>query len=96
MRKLKAIIQIKAPVQTVQSLTSAPRRREWLTVRNGAWVRNMGESWTATEHDGGTRLNLEMAYDYRIPFLELFVADGFHHSVANSLDRLKAMAESPQ
>lgn len=94
MRKLKALIQIQAPVKTVKTLTESPKRREWMRVRNSMWLQMVDESWRASEHEGGTRLELEMRYRSKLPFLEPFLSDGVTQALTTSLNRLKQMAES--
>lgn len=94
MRKLKACVQIKAPVQTVRSLTDPGRRHHWLAPRGGVWVRTLDERWEATEWEGGTRLSLQLQYQSRVPFLEGWLTSGVQQNVANSLTRLKHLAET--
>lgn len=94
MRKLKAYVHIKAPVHKVQSLTEADRRHEFMPVRRNLWLRTLAEHWETTEWEGGTRLSVQVHYRSRLPFLEGILADGVQQSVANSLSRLKHMAET--
>lgn len=94
MRKLKACVHIKAPVQAVQSLASSDRRSEWMVTRRGVLLHSLTESWEATEVDDGTRFTLHMEYRARLPFLEPLMSDSFHQAVTHSLCRLKKLAES--
>jgi hypothetical protein len=96
MRKLKAFIQIQAPVQTVKSLTDLPHRQAWMVTRSSNLVRTVSQSWEAAEVNGGTRFTLQMAYASRIPFLEPFVMDGVQSAITHSLSRLKQIAEASQ
>lgn len=93
MRRLRACIQIMAPVQTVRTLTDADHRSEWMSTPKSAWVRTLAESWEATESNGGTLLSMNMEYQYRLPFLETLAGEDFQHAVTRSLSRLKQMAE---
>lgn len=93
MRKLKAYVQIKAPVQTVRRLADQ-HRREWLVAHGGLLLHTLSESWEATETGDGTRFTLAVEYQGRLPFLEPFVADNLQASLATSLGKLKEMAES--
>lgn len=94
MRKLKACIHIQAPIHTVRSLTEAPRRCEWMTIRSGSWFKTLHESWEASEIDGGTRLLVDLHYQAKMPFLDPLLGDGFQQSVSHSLSRLKQLAEA--
>ena len=94
MRKLKACIHINAPVQTVESLTAGPNRAAWMAKTDNLWIRTLGESWAATECEGGTRVSLQMQYRSRLPFAEPLLTDGVSRQVASSLTRLKEIAES--
>ncbi len=96
MRKLKAHIQIQAPVQTVQSLTEAPRRREWMSMRSGSWFKTLQETYETTEVEGGTRLSVHMQYKGKWGLLDPLFMDGFHQSVSYNLSRLKQIAEAPK
>lgn len=91
MRKLKACVQIHAPVQTVHEL--AGHRGDWLVTQGGVLLRTLSESWEATPVDGGTRFTLHVEYKSRLPFLDDLVAGDVHGSVALSLSRLKELAE---
>lgn len=92
MRKLRAYVQIQAPVQTVQQL--ADRRRDWMVTQGSILVRTLSESWEATETEGGTRFTVRMEYQGRIPLVEELVADSMQESLVTSLDRLKHLAET--
>lgn len=92
MRKLKAYVHIKAPVQTVRSLADGARR-DWMVTRGGVWLRTLSESWEVCEANGGTNFTLSMEYAGRLPFLEPFMADSVQESLASSLGRLKELAE---
>lgn len=94
MRKLKAYVHIKAPVQTVKDLASMGRH-DWMVTRRGLWLKTVTESWEATEAEDGTRFTLRVEYASPLPFLENFMADRFQESVTCSLGRLKQMAENP-
>lgn len=91
-RKLKACVHIKAPVQTVRELVS--HRQEWLVTRGGVLLNTLAESWDAAEEPGGTIFTLQMEYGAKLSFLEPFMGDGFQQSVATSLSRLKQLAEN--
>lgn len=95
MRKLKAYVHIKAPLQTVKDLASGGRR-EWLATRGGLLFRTLAESWEATEADDGTRFTLRVEYASPLPFIETLMADRYQESVTSSLGRLKQMAETAQ
>lgn len=93
MRKLKAYVHIKAPVETVRDLAS-DQRVHWLDDHNGLLVRTLAESWEATAAENGTRFTLQVEYASPLPFLEPFMAERFSASVTSSLGRLKQLAES--
>lgn len=93
MRKLKAYVHIKAPVQTVRNL-ALQGRGEWMSTRPGPWLRTLAESWEATEAEDGTRFTLQVEYKSPLPFLEAFMAERFSDSVTSSLGRLKQLAEN--
>lgn len=95
MRKLKAYVQIKAPVQTVRDL-ALEGRSAWMTTRRGPWLKTLAESWEATEAEDGTRFTLRVEYSSPLPFLESLMAERFQESVTCSLGRLKQMAENGQ
>ena len=95
MRKVKAYVHIKAPVQTVRDLADNGRR-DWMVTRGGVWLRTLSESWEATETADGTQFVLRMDYQGRLPFLEPLLADSVQASVTHSLGRLKQLAERQQ
>lgn len=92
MRKVKAYIHIKAPVQTVQHL-AGNGQPQWMVTRGSMLVRTLTPTWEATEAEGGTRFTLHMAYKPRLPFFDLLVGDEVQQSVAHSLGKLKLLAE---
>lgn len=93
MRKLKAYVHIKAPLQKVRQMADQ-NRREWLVSRGGMLLHTLSESWEATEAEGGTRFTLRMEYKGRLSFLEPLVADSLQSSMATSLGKLKQLAET--
>jgi hypothetical protein len=95
MRKLKAYVHIKAPVQTVRDLAQ-DSRREWMITHGGILLKTLSESWEATEADGGTTFTLRVEYKAPLPILEDFMSDRFQEEVTSSLDRLKQLAENDQ
>lgn len=92
MRKLRAYVQIQAPVQTVRQLADGDRRA-WLVPHGGPWVRTLSESWEAAESADGTRFTLRMEYEGRLPLVEDLVADHLQDSLVVSVGRLKQLAE---
>ncbi|MDB4895596.1 MAG: hypothetical protein JWN15_1858 [Firmicutes bacterium] len=94
MRRVKGYIHIQAPVQRVRTLAGAGST-EWMVARSGLLGPTRTSTWDATEMDGGTRFTLQMEYGSRLPFLDSLVADDLHHSLAQSLSRLKHLAEHP-
>jgi hypothetical protein len=95
MRKLKAYVHIKAPVETVRDLASG-LRCDWMVAHSGLLLKTLAESWEATEAADGTRFTLQVEYASPLPFLETFMAERFSASVTSSLGRLKQMAENNQ
>lgn len=93
MRKLKAYVHIKAPVETVRDLAS-DLRCDWMVAHGSLLLKTLAESWEATEDEDGTRFTLRVEYASPLPFLEPFMAERFSASVTSSLGRLKQLAEN--
>jgi hypothetical protein len=92
-RKVKAYIQIQAPVHRVRSLAGTDMAR-WMVTRANLFRRTRTATWEATEVEGGTRFTLQMEYGAPLSFLDSLVADGLHHCVTRSLSNLKSLAEA--
>ncbi|MDF2627149.1 MAG: hypothetical protein K0R39_980 [Symbiobacteriaceae bacterium] len=93
MRKLKAYVHIKAPVDTVRDLASG-LRCNWMLTHDSLLLKTLAESWEATEAEDGTRFTLRVEYASPLPFLESFMAERFNATVTTSLGRLKELAEN--
>lgn len=96
MRRVKGYIHIQAPVQRVRTLAGAGSS-EWMVAHDRGLLRPARTAtWDATEIDGGgTRFTLQMEYRSHIACFESMAADSLRQSVAQSLSRLKHLAEQP-
>ena len=93
MRKVKGHIYIQAPVQTVRTIAGSAAGG-WMVARGGLLRPGGRATWDATElAEGGTRFTLQLEYRSRLAFLEALTADRLRKSVAQSLSRLKQLAE---